>query len=75
MTYISHHANGPILRKETDVKLLNRAGTLPIQHGRGAGKLKKKRLKKQGTGTFKRDKGGGGELRGIYIICLGERWC
>ena len=42
MTYISYHANGPILRKETDVKLLNRAGTLPIQHGRGAGKLKKK---------------------------------
>ena len=42
MTYISHHANGPILRKETDVKLLNRADRLPIQHGRGAGKLKKK---------------------------------
>ena len=75
MTYIGHHANGPILRKETDVKLLNRAGTLPIQHGRGAGKLKKKRLKKQGTGTFKRDKGEGGELRGIYIIYLGERRC
>ena len=71
MTYISYHANGPILKKKTDVKLLNRAGTLPIQHGRGAGKLKKKRLKKQRTGTFKRDTGGGGGGggRGIYIFC------
>ena len=72
MTYISHHANGPILRKETDVKLLNRAGTLPIQHGRGAGKLKKKRLKKQGTGTFKRDKGGGGSWEGYILFAWGK---
>ena len=73
MTYISHHANGPILRKETDVKLLNRAGTLPIQHGRGAGKIKKKRLKRQGTGKFKGDRGGeGGAERDIYYLLGGK---
>ena len=72
MTYISQHANGPILRKETDVKLLNRADRLPIQHGRGAGKLKKKDWRSKGLGHLSVIGGGGGSGEGYILFAWGK---